>query len=290
MRKILKVILSLFFVYVLASAAGAYWVTSQFKPSLPFNTSALGFAVEDVEVRTTDGLTLRGWYSEGPPGSPVVILLHGHHNTRTDCITLARELTLPGYSLLLLDMRASGKSEGMLHTLGYKERFDVEAAIQYLKNEKRVPPKHIGLVAYGTSAVAAILAYSTVHDLGAAVLVGPYAGLELSINNRIVDGIGARASWLGFLTKEFVGLRVGQRVGMVRPSDDIGKLAPCPVMLVGAGNDAKTPPEEIQQLFDRAENPKALYIAPGVSRERLSDLSGSDLKRRLLEFLDENLR
>ncbi|MFN0205719.1 MAG: alpha/beta hydrolase [Planctomycetota bacterium] len=290
MKKFLKAMLAIFFVYALASAAAGFWATSQFKPSLPFNMAALGFNVEDVEIKTSDGVTLRGWYSEGPQGAPAIVLLHGFHATRTDCLTLARALTLPGYTLLLLDMRASGKSDGHVQTLGVKEKFDVEAALHYMKNVKQHSPRHTGIVAYGTSASAAIFAYNSVNQLGAAVLLAPYSGLDAAINARLGSYVGPNGPWMGAIVKEVVSLRVGKRVISIKPEQDIAKLAPCPVLLVGAGNDTKTPPADVQNLYDKAADPKEIYIVPGVSRDRLTDLNGSDLRKRIIDFFDDHLK
>ncbi|MBI3820511.1 MAG: hypothetical protein HY286_17610 [Planctomycetes bacterium] len=289
MKKILKALASLFFVYLLSSGALAWYATTTYRPSLPFNTSTLGFRVEDVTFKTEDNIELRGWYSEGAAGAPAIAIFHGFRCMRTDDAVIGRTLSASGYNMLLVDMRGCGESGGR-QSLGAREALDIRAAIQYLQIERRFDRRRIGMVAVGTSASAAILAHEDVSKIGAAALLGPYEALDESILRRFQANVGVNGAWMSALAKEFINLRIGRRSSLVRPVDVVAKLTPCPVLFVAAGGDSSTPPEEIQRLFDAAAEPKELYIAPGAPRDRLTDLAGSDLRRELTMFFDNNLK
>ena len=80
---------------------------------------------EEVSVTSFDGLTLRGAYYEYAPDAPVELLFHGYQGTAERdlsgaidrCFALQR-------SMLIINQRASGNSDGRVITFGIKERKD----------------------------------------------------------------------------------------------------------------------------------------------------------------------
>ena len=80
---------------------------------------------ERITVRSHDGLKLVGKYYAGPEGAPLVLFFHGYRSTAerdaSGGFWYCRER---GYSLLMVDQRALGESEGRSITFGIKERQD----------------------------------------------------------------------------------------------------------------------------------------------------------------------
>lgn len=80
---------------------------------------------ERVEVTSFDGLTLRGIYYEYAPGAPVELLFHGYRGSseRDLCAGVERCFAL-GRSVILIDQRGGGLSDGNVITFGIYERLD----------------------------------------------------------------------------------------------------------------------------------------------------------------------
>lgn len=288
-KLLFKITLTLAILYTLLSALLAFLATSTFRPGPPQSTDSLGFPVENVEFRTADGILLKGWYSQAEWNGAAVILVHGYNGTRSDMVPIARTLALSGVSLLLFDLRGCGQSTGTSQTLGTHESKDVVAAIEFLENGKGYKSRGLAIIASGTGASATILAHERVKDLAGAVLLGPYYSLNGSIETRFKATMGPILGATSGLFQKFLQVRVGTPVHLVKPGSVIDKLAPCPILLVGAGEDQRTPPEEIAKLSEAAGASGELYIIPGVSRERMSDLGGSDLKKRIVDFINAHL-
>lgn len=87
---------------------------------------------ENIEIKSYDGLTLRGTYYEYAPDATVELLFHGYRgNAERDlCGGIERCFAL-GRSVIIIDQRASGKSEGHVITFGIRERRDCLAWINY---------------------------------------------------------------------------------------------------------------------------------------------------------------
>lgn len=80
---------------------------------------------EELEIKSRDGLTLRGKYYENKKGAPVEILLHGYRGNGERDMSggIARAFALER-NALVIDHRAAGRSEGHTITFGIKERYD----------------------------------------------------------------------------------------------------------------------------------------------------------------------
>src|SRR5262249_34859173 len=101
-------------------------------------TSDLGVKCAAVEVRSSDGFRLRGWWiAPNPPTRTAVILLHGVADTRQGMLGHARLLLKNGYSVLMPDSRGHGISEGDRITYGLKEADDIRIWADWLRTHGR---------------------------------------------------------------------------------------------------------------------------------------------------------
>ena len=96
---------------------------------------AAGLAYEDVEIGSTDGVRLSGWWVPAEGSRRAAILVHGWGGDKSDEHILA---TAPvyhgeGYNVLVIDLRAQGESGGRRRTLGYRETRDVLGALLWLQ-------------------------------------------------------------------------------------------------------------------------------------------------------------
>lgn len=90
---------------------------------------------EKVEIKSYDGLTLRGSYYEYAPDATVELLFHGYRgNAERDlCGGIERCFAL-GRSVIIIDQRGGGKSDGHVITFGNREHRDCLAWIDYATN------------------------------------------------------------------------------------------------------------------------------------------------------------
>lgn len=90
---------------------------------------------EQVCITSHDGLILYArWYDRGD-NAPVAIIFHGYRSTSLrDASGGAPFCMERGFSVLLVDQRAHGKSEGHTITFGIKERKDCLSWIEYIIN------------------------------------------------------------------------------------------------------------------------------------------------------------
>ena len=91
---------------------------------------------KNVELKTSDGLTLRGRYYEKDPDAPIEIMMHGYRGNFERDLSggIFRALDI-GHSVLVYDHRGSGKSDGHILTFGINESRDCRRWIDYILTE-----------------------------------------------------------------------------------------------------------------------------------------------------------
>ncbi len=88
---------------------------------------------ENVSIRSFDGLTLRGRYYEYAAGALTEILIHGYRGSSERDISAGIERCFAlGRNALLVDQRASGRSDGGVITFGINEHRDCLEWVSFL--------------------------------------------------------------------------------------------------------------------------------------------------------------
>ena len=195
----------LFYFLVLLVAvpiAFAYVMTRPFRQ--PVGPPAPGFTEGHV---TSDGLRLRTWTWPGSPSRPAVVIVHGVGDSLESFVDMGSVFARRGHTVLLLDTRGHGGSEGRLITLGAREREDVRAAMDALRRDGRA---RAGLVLVGHSmgAVAVLRAAADQPDVRAVIVEAPYDTFRGTIarHARLLYGL---PSWFPIIPLSIFAAEIG---------------------------------------------------------------------------------
>lgn len=110
---------------------------------------------ELFEIKSFDGLTLKGYYYEYSPNSPLELIFHGYSgNAERDLSGGVERCFALGRSCILIDQRGAGLSEGEISTFGVNERRDCLSWIDFAtKKFGKERPLIIGGVSMGAATV-----------------------------------------------------------------------------------------------------------------------------------------
>lgn len=231
---------------------------------------------EPVQFRSSDGVRLSGWWvpAAAPPGGLLpdqatrwaqrsVILCHGVGSGKERQHSLGAALAANGYNVLAFDFRAHGDSGGNLISYGDRERYDVLAAVRWLRQNRAAASKRIYGIGVNTGA-AALLAAAAEPGEGAAidalVLCEPYARFE-----TLADGIARRTlpgpvAWLvHHVGLPLAGLHAGADLRNFRPVDFAPSVWPRPVLVIFGRAQTFVPISEQLEVFRAATAPKDSY-------------------------------
>lgn len=122
---------------------------------------------EDIYYNSEDGLKLHATYFPGQEKNKVVICFHGYTSEgMKDYIGLSGYYLDNGYSMLLVDERAHGKSEGTYIGFGCKDRWD---ALKWIDWVIQRCGQDVQILLHGTSMGAATVLMTSGLDLPAQV-------------------------------------------------------------------------------------------------------------------------
>ena len=126
----------------------------------------IGADYTDVSIRTSDGVRLHGWFLPGD-SDRVLLFFHGNAGNISHRLESIRQFLRLGLSVLIIDYRGYGQSEGRATEQGIYR--DAEAAWQYLVETKGTPEGRILL--FGRSMGASAAAYLAAHHRPLALVV-----------------------------------------------------------------------------------------------------------------------
>ena len=104
--------------------------------SIELINKMLSLSYEDLYMKSRDGLKLHAYFYRNEASNRFVIMFNGYRGTpRRDFSGGALEAINLGMSVLLVDQRAHGKSEGHSITFGRKEQYDVVDWIKFAREK-----------------------------------------------------------------------------------------------------------------------------------------------------------
>jgi pimeloyl-ACP methyl ester carboxylesterase len=116
--------------WVALSMLGAVMTTTG-KAAIIDRTEIEGFAIEEVHLRTLDGVHVAAWYLP-VESDTAVVLLPGIGGNREHMRSRAAFYARNGVASIMPDFRGTGESDPSVVSIGWHERYDVEAAYRYL--------------------------------------------------------------------------------------------------------------------------------------------------------------
>lgn len=224
-----------------------------------------------VEHRLTsrDGQSIGSWYAPGLSASPVVVLVHGNQNDRSQCLPYAQLFHELGCGTLLITMRAHGDSSGEWNDFGYGGRLDVVAAVEFLKQHAAGRP----ILLFGISAGATAVSFAA-KELGnkvaGVVMEEPFLNIMTAVRRRTDLLLPWGLRQLAFAGMKTMAPFVLAHYHDIAPVLAVGDIPEdVPLWILSGGRDTKARPEEAQAIFQKASSHAELLVFPEAGHESL---------------------
>lgn len=214
------------------------------------------------------------------------MLLHGYNVHRNILARRARFLYREGYSVFMFDFQGHGQSGGKAATIGYRESYDTEAAMEWMR--KRFPDEKIAIVATSMGA-ASVMARGRVVEADAYVLEGMYYALPLITERRLRELEGLLGVALTPMVLWTQKMRFGFDPWAVVPGEVVTAIK-SPVLFVGAERDQYVTLDETMAMYERITAPKELWIIEDKPHGDFSHTAAEEYERKVLDFLARRLR
>ncbi|MCB9616895.1 MAG: alpha/beta hydrolase [Sandaracinus sp.] len=272
-RRVVVVLALLAAGWLASGVLASYVLTARTRP--PFDEPA-PVGHEAIRLHTHDGLSLGAWWDERPRDRAAVVLLHGNGGSRSDLAAHAETFRSLGCSTLAVSLRAHGDSEGDHNDLGHSARWDVIAAVEWLRARDASRP--VVVAGFSLGAAAALYA-SPDLDADGYVLAAPYADLRLATRRRtrryLPPGLEALA---------YSALTVGARFWLpdldeLRPAERARVPPNVPTLIFVGEADDRAPPSDAEAIASRLTRVTVERV-PGADHETTIDHPTTSAGRR----------
>ena len=266
----------------------SYLLTRRHKPDQTRSPAEYGLAFEKVAFRTADVVTLRGWWIPAAGSERAIVMLHGYGGSMDPDVQYVPAFHEAGFSVLMFDFRAHGRSDGSICTVGYLERQDVLAAVDFVAGKGI---ERIGLLGFSMGGIVAMLTAPICPRVRAVISDGGPARFWHAL---IVHGMDLGAPrWLSapltWLTLAVTSLRVGANQFRYEPIRWVGQIAPRPLFFIHGDRDKYIPPADFAALVAAAGPTAEVWRVPEANHRTVDHVHPEEYRHRVIAFFAKHL-
>ena len=244
--------------------------------------------MQDIYIRSRDGLRLHASWFPVENAKRIILLSHGYRGTRFGSVAhMAEFFRLEGSSLLFIDQRCCGKSEGSYITFGAKEQYDVLEWIDYLhqRNTDALP-----IYLYGQSMGATTILLAAGHTLPEDVkgLIADCGFHSMKQQLRDIASGWFHLHWIeSLLLRTDLFCRIFGRFQMKQTdTTEALRTNTRPVLFFHGEADTYVWPENTVRNFELCHAPKELVLIPNARHLCGSFVDPVLYKEKLMNFFD----
>ena len=209
----------------------------------------VGLTAQAVRLPIAQGKTLFAWFVPVPSQtpSPAVVVMHGWGANASLMLPALAPLHAAGFAVLLLDARCHGQSDGAPFTSLPRFAEDIEAGLDWLRQQALIDAGRLSVMGHSVGAGAALLCATRRADVRAVVSLSAFAHPREIMRSFLAE---ARIPYpvLGWYVMRHVQAVIGARFDDIAPLRSMTRLR-CPVLLVHGTEDAVVPFADAQRLL-----------------------------------------
>ncbi len=296
----LRIVLGLLAVAVIACIGISVYVGWKLSHPVPKalddSPERLGLTYENVQFPSREGgLTLKGWYlpgkvteGEGAAVKPNIIMAHGYKNNRlqksAEALSLAKELTDRGYSVLMFDFRNAGESEGSMTSIGYYEKHDLLGAIDWMNKNH---PGKLALLGFSMGASTSLLAAAEEPSVLGVVADSPFNHLTRYLKDNL-------PVWSNLPNFPFTPLILSILPPMIGVDTDqvdglaaVDRIYPRPVLFIHSTKDPSIPYSNSESMWEKHKDKFELWTTEAEGHAKNYPPLKAEYVQRVTAFLEK---
>jgi fermentation-respiration switch protein FrsA (DUF1100 family) len=283
----------LFFIYLAIGVYAAGEVT-KIGDHNQYSDTPASYGLEYQDVRFSargDETQIAAWYIPNDESSKAVIMVHGRDASKQNAISgkivdFSAALHEAGFSVLMIDLRGHGESQGERYSFGVYERRDVLGAVDFLLKQG-LNPGDIGVYGLSMGGGAAIGAAADEPAIGTLVLDSTFADLNPLIEEQWENESGLPKFFLPgvFLMNRLI---YGYDLTTVQPVEEIVEVAPRPILIIHCRTDELMSMWHPQMLIEAVPSAKSSFFDACQHAEIYREYP-DEYQTLVVAFLEENL-
>jgi pimeloyl-ACP methyl ester carboxylesterase len=262
---------------------------------------------EEISVRTSDGLDLRGCYlrSQQPRRSGVILFGLEFGSSRWGCAPYCQFLVDKGFDVCAVEFRGQGDSDAQP---GYEPRQwvtnyelqDIQAALAYLKGRPDSDPNGVGFFGISKGGSAGVMAAAEDPYVRCCVTDGIFSTRSTMIPymRKWVSIISTRYWLQRILPEWYYGLFADDGLRRIQEANQctfpeleraLPRLAPRPLLMIHGAADTYIKPAMARALFGKARQPKEFWLVEDAKHNQALQVAGDAYRQRVHAFFKVHL-
>ena len=239
----------------------------------------MGLAYTTVSYPSLNGKTLYAlWFQTSEPPKGTVVHLHGNYGNVSNHFPLSIFLLKEGFDVLVVDYQGYGASEGTPNPRRTME--DGIASVRYAQAHLRDPKTGVVLFGQSLGGATAILVAAKEPLVKAVVLEAPFSSYRSMARDVLKRHVW---TWPFY---PIAPLFLGSTYDPIRYIDQI---SPRPLFLIHGDHDTVVPVWMSHALYEKAREPKKLWIVPGADHLACHRVAGEQYVKDIAEFFSKTL-
>lgn len=221
----------------------------------------------DAEIESFDNLKLHGYKVNNEKSDVWVITVHGYMDRGSGMATYAKAFYEMGYNVLAPDLRGHGKSEGDYIGMGWDDRKDILAWIDYILNEN----KDAKIILHGVSMGAATVMMTSGESLPDNVKViiedCGYSSVVDEFNDKLKNVFNLPSVPIIQVSDLVTRVRSGYWFSDASAVEQV-KKSETPILFIHGDKDDFVPYEMLDKVYDAATVEKEKLVVEGAEHTR----------------------
>lgn len=240
-----------------------------------------------VHILTYDGLRQDAVWLRTRGAKATIVCLHGIGACKELMLPLAGVFLEAGFNVLLLDIRAQGASEGAVMTYGYRERYDVQAAVRSLINQS--PEEAVGISGVSLGGAIALQAMEVTPELQCGIVMSTFASMRDVVHLYAARTAGFRIDLIADLAMLGAEGIAHFQVDSVQPMLSASRLKE-PVLFIHGDADLHIPEDNGRKNYLACASPgKEWFTVKGANHNNVLEKGATRLQEMLSDFAKKHL-
>lgn len=249
-----------------------------------------GLNYETVSFKSNDGTLLSGWFIKAV-GNPIGTVIHFHGNYGNISYYLKQISWLPaeGFNVFTFDYRGYGKSEGTPERFGVYQ--DSVAAMEYITSKSGIDNANLFIFAQslgGTNAVS-LVDNNYFRRICAIAIESTFYSYRREAHDVISSTVQKKIGKIPCLSLQLWPVSFLTVSDSHSPGDYIDKVSPIPVLLIHCTDDKYVSHRHSELLYDKAKEPKELWIIEKCKHLKLFTQS-DEYRKKLVEYFKNSCK
>lgn len=241
-----------------------------------------------------EGIDIAGYWMEGGPDAPAVIVLDGIGGCKQAQAALlpAGMLWHNGFNVLVIDLRDTGDSgtENGYSSIGAEEYLDALGAWDWLTQEQGFAESKVGIMGNSLGAATVLNAFALEPRVAAIAVNSPFANLPQIIREQL--GANGLPGFMAPGVVVMARLAAGEDLLKYSPLDAMRAAGDRPVFVVHSEDDADVGVHHSRQLEAVAQESGAnatFWYVDGAGHVQAAGVYPEEFEARVVEFFEASL-